>query len=370
MKMIFKHIFVLGIIILITSCGNDGNSDLNLSDALNAMGVDQYMGIQYENVETANGNWNKYYYSTESCRCFDGSQYSLTAKEEGSDNVILFLGGGGACWPGSEHCNKNLDPERDISSSEAFWLKNDPANPLAGWNAVYLPYCDGSAFAGDNYADYDADGTSDSYHWGLRNLSAGITLMVELFPDPDKILISGMSGGGYGTIIAYSIIRQQYPDANIYIFSDSGPGLFNPDNPDAFALIKKTWNLEHLIPDSCSDCNDQFTYFFSWYLNLDPQLRVGMFSFYQDFVIGLGFLGMALPAFEDLLMEVTDDIDTLYPDRFNRFFIDGNCHTVANYCPDQSTGNLLDYEVDGTSLYQWLGQLVDDANTDWSDLLE
>ena len=69
-------------------------------------------------------------------------------------------------------------------------------------------------------------------------------------------------------------------------------------------------------------------------------------------------------------MEITNNINSSFPDRFNRFFIEGNCHTVADYCIDQSTGNLMGYEVNETSLYQWLGQLVDDTNTEWIDLLE
>jgi len=68
-------------------------------------------------------------------------------------------------------------------------------NPFADWNVGYVPYCDGSLFAGDIEIDED-DGVIDRYHRGLLNLSAALDTIQKEFPSPDRIVMTGMSAGG------------------------------------------------------------------------------------------------------------------------------------------------------------------------------
>src|SRR6185295_14342828 len=93
----------------------------------------------------------------------------------------------------AEALNKGLLPNGGILSTDPL------VSAVAGWNVVYLPYCDGSVFSGD--ADLP-DETPPRFHHGLKNLTAGIDLAKSLYPDPKRIFLAGSSAGGYGTLTA------------------------------------------------------------------------------------------------------------------------------------------------------------------------
>ena len=83
-----------------------------------------------------------------------------------------------------------------------------PFNPVDGWNVTYLPYCDGSLFAGDAQVDEDGDGEVDRIHAGLQNLSAALDVAKAQWPDPRRIVLAGSSGGGFGTIPGVVLVRE------------------------------------------------------------------------------------------------------------------------------------------------------------------
>ncbi|MCZ7587157.1 MAG: hypothetical protein M5R36_29550 [Deltaproteobacteria bacterium] len=188
-------------------------------------------------------------------------------------------------------------------------------------------------------------------------------------------MVAGSSAGGYGTYYGWLVAKSQYMDSDTYIFNDSGTGFWNPDDPTTFQTIKQAWNLS--IPEDCVLCTDTvLTSVYDTYLRYDPRVRIGMFtSYYDAFISGL-FLGMEREAFRSEIMSVTDEIKQLHPDRFNRFFIDTTTHTSyeLEWC-DVFPGKDFflepgpDYQLDGTSLFQWIGYLVD-GDPRWRDLLE
>jgi hypothetical protein len=330
-----------------------------LIESLKALNIDKYMGItfkeQFPNPDDP--EWDIYYYDKTNCKCIFEDEFYIAAREKpDNSNVIFMMSGGGACWPGQNDCTSK--PQKIVSSNDNL-TSNHPNNPVAGWDVVWVPYCDGSIHAGDSNADYDRDGDIDHWHWGLKNTSAAVTLMQKLFPAPDKILITGCSAGGYGTFIATMLIRLVYPDAKLYVVNEAGPGLFNPDKPETWQLIKDTWNMEPLLPRDCPECHDQMIYLYKWMLARDDNLKIGLFSSYRDEVIGGNYLGMAPLAFEKLLVKESGALRQLFPDTFKRYFINGSRHCVFDYR----------YKVNGISIIDWIDHLVNDE-TQWADVLE
>ena len=105
-------------------------------------------------------------------------------------------------------------------------------NPIADWDVLYLPYCDGSLFAGDvdrvlptSVLVEDGPIESMGYQRGLQNLTAALDVGLAEFPNPSRILLTGVSGGAFGTIAALPLVRFYYPETEILVFNDSGVGV-------------------------------------------------------------------------------------------------------------------------------------------------
>lgn len=333
-----------------------GNQDL--LHALQDLHFDKYLVTpQLEPSHTRFQGWDVYRYRTDELRCVTGGEYFIMARRGAdADKTVLWLQGGGACWPGRDDCTNEAQFDRGI----AEWGLASPNedNPVKTWNFIYVPYCDGSIHLGDSEADYDRDGIVDHWHWGFRMTSAAVRLIGELFPDSRRILIAGCSAGGAGTIGATPIVRLRFPEAQLYVFNVSGLGLMNPAGTDLLGVVKDTWNIGDFIPGDCPRCNEQIIYMYSWLLQRDPALRVGLFSSYQDAVSSSG-RGMTAEEFESLVIDMTDAIRADHPDTFKRYLVAGDTHCIGDYS----------YRVNGVSLWDWITYLVD-IDPRWTDVLE
>ncbi|MFN8642503.1 MAG: MBL fold metallo-hydrolase [Candidatus Binatia bacterium] len=143
----------------------------------------------------------------------------------------------------------------------------------------------------------------------------------------------------------YAVTRVAYPDAPIVTINDSGPGLQNPRrhrgvrrpaggelalhraHPGELRALRRTTDLSHRMgagarPDLARRLLQQPR------RRRDPRLQ-------QPLARGL----------RALLLAVTDDIHSRQPERFKRFFIQGESHTVLEL-PRSTT-------VDGTTVRDW-----------------
>jgi len=363
-------------------CGDDDDAnggEAGLVEQLEAAGLGQYLGGDLP-TPTQLGDWLRYAFPVTDGgpQCIFGTEYVVYVRPGTNDNVLFYLEGGGACW-NDETCfgNSGLGAK---TTSEPFGgepptfagiLGRGPGNPIDGWNVVYAPYCDGSVFSGDNVAEYDS-GTA--YHFGQINISAAIDVMRENYPDPETIMVSGSSAGGYGTYPGYGNMRVAYPDEFIYVLNDSGPGLQNNDDQVSIAERRENWRFEEYIVDGCTECDEQPSYLTDWALDNDPNTRAALFSYTLDFVIS-DFNMLERPQYRSLLLDVSGEINDRHPDRFKRFLVEGEAHTIllgAGVSPNGPVGtegffNTL--EIDGVLLPDWIADFVSDG-PEWRDLVE
>ena len=341
---------------VVVACGASGNDDL-LQD-LQGLNFGKYLVDPAFHPELSHsGDWDVYTYSTDELRCVTGSEYFLMVRQ-GLDpqGTVLWLEGGGACWPGQEDCSTEAQIYDWI---EEYGLASSNANnPVRDWNFVYVPYCDGSLHAGDSQADYDGDGVVDHWHWGMRSTSAAVRLIAELFPESERILVAGCSAGGGGTLWATPVVRLQFPKAGLYVLSIAGLALINPSRQETTQTIEETWNVGQFRPADCPQCDQQTLYFFSWLLERDSALRVGVFSSLSD-VAARSRWGLSAEEFQTLMLSTTSEIHAAHPDTFQRFFIQGEEHCLADYA----------YSVEGISFWEWVGYLIDES-PQWLDLVE
>lgn len=341
----------------------DAASKAAYLDQLQSLGVGQYLGIKPVTTATS-GDWQVYVFDvTAGAACIDGSNYQVAVRPSpsGSANTILYLEGGGACWSeltcfGAPFANRQAD--LPSSGRGGMFSRDDERNPVRDWNIVFAPYCDGSVHSGDNIVSY---GQRQGYHWGLRNLSAAVSIMQERFPAPQQLLLTGSSAGGFGTFMAMGVVRVAYPDQYVAVLNDSGPGLENPALLDSMgADIRRNWQFEQFLPRDCSDCDQQLINLIPYALARDPDMHVGLFSYLNDSVIGTVFL-QTYDNFPHLLWQNTDPIQQAYPDRFRRYFIEGMEHTILG--SDQYYGAPQQPQP----FYDWFAGLLERDLTRWVD---
>jgi hypothetical protein len=332
----------------------------SLVEELAAIG--RYLGDSTPSETVQNGVWESLRFDPAEAKaiCLRGDPYRVEIHRGTTNKVLLYLEGGGACW-NNETCW--VGPLAKLNAQPYFGAGifefDNPDNPFHDWNVVYAPYCDGSVFGGDNLVEYDGKPT---YHHGVQNLSAAVTAMRAAFPSPELIAVAGSSAGGYGTYSGYGVTRVAYPDTPIVTINDSGPGLQNPAETTAINERLTNWAFQQFVPPSCTGCATQLTYLTEWALERDPTLRVGYFSYLRDLVIRT-FNNLSPEGYETLLRQTTDDIHSRYPERFKRFFLQGENHTILEL------PTLFSATIGETSMRDWTADALVDG-PQWKDLIE
>ncbi len=310
-----------------------------------------------------------------------GGQWTVDTREGASNELVIFLQGGGACW--TDFCAA-FEDAGPITVGGVLNPELE-GNPVADWDVVYLPYCDGSLFAGDVDRVLPASALGEpgdpvlSYQRGLQNLTSALDIAVAEFPNPDRILLTGVSAGGFGTIVSLPLVRFYYPNAEILIFNDSGVGVAKDGDPD---FVNETflagWNADSMIPLSCSDCtsNGHVTRLIEWQLEADPNVTMSALSHSTDFVIATTFLMIPAADFTAALLSETGRIAGSYPERYKRFIAEGASHTALLF-PDAETvaefttrdiGH-LEVEISGVTVLDWFTAMMD-GTEGWENLVD
>ena len=356
-----------------------------------SQGVADYVGQAKVASTTTDGDVTTYEFDIASGPvCLRGDPFRMSIRDQKSENLLIFLQGGGACW--SNFCLAIQKAPAGIPNLNVLDPKR-ANNPWKDWNTVYLPYCDGSMFAGNADADDDKDGKIDRYQHGLQNLSAALDRAVAQFPHPKRIALVGSSGGGFGTIPGVLLVRKLWPDAEILMVQDSGTGKAKAGDPAFLATLVHEFKVEKFFPASCTACvgASHLTPLLDWELAHDPKLRVAAFSSYNDSIMSTVFLKIGGDAFKASLLGATDPLHTAYPDRYKRFLINGTMHTTmlgdasgiigkdmsAVTLPKDSLadlativlGNIDETQIGTVTMADWLAAARDNTAA-WTDLLQ
>lgn len=355
-----------------------------------AQGVGDYLGLATTATETTTEGVTTFEFDVKSGpKCLRGDPFRMAVRDQKSDNLMIFLQGGGACW--SKFCLAIQKAPEGIPKLDVI----DPAradNPFRTWNQVYLPYCDGSMFAGEADADDDGDGKLDRQQHGLRNLSAALDVAIKRFPHPKRIVLMGSSGGGFGTIPAVLLVRKLWPDPEILVVQDSGTGTGKEGDPAFLATLVSEFHVQRFFPPSCTECTTSahLTPLLDWEMARDSKLRVAAFSSYNDSIMSSVFLKIDPDQFKKGLLEATGALHTAYPERYKRFLAAGTMHTTmlgdvsglvgadltAVTLPPEAMGALATIvigTIDSTkigdlSMASWLAAAVDNTAA-WQDVL-
>ncbi len=308
--------------------------------------------------------------------CIDGSPYAVFSRAGDPSKLLIFEQGGGACWQDFYNCNVDLGdnflPPFPQVDQAGLWNRSNPDNPFADYSVVYLPYCDGSVFSGDN--DVDDPSFPDGpvrFHRGLRNQSAGIDLAKSLFPGATQVTLAGSSAGGVG-VAGFAPFLARFTFGNwvdLTVFNDAGPVAVNlvPSQEAAIEARATDWQFGQFYAASCHQCDDlgQATGVIDWRLKKDSTIREAIYDTDGDLTnrFFLGLLGDQ-QAWRDLIVTEHGYLNEDYPDRYKRFIVAGDTsHTGLQ--------SILFYtqDADGVLLNDWAADFLDDA-AGWVDIVE
>ena len=357
----YKHTTVLGIaLVSLMLMGAGGPKGLNdeAAEELYDSGTTKYLG-QFTPVSSTDvgDGWVKHTFDPDGGEgpiCVAGTPYSVFTRAGNPSRLLIFEQGGGACWQDFYFCNILAELQEPPAPPVGIWDFESQDNPFADYSILYMPYCDGSVFSGDNdVVDANFPFGPVRFHRGLRNQSAGMDVARTHFPYASRITVAGSSAGGVGvTGFAPFLARSLYGNqTHLTVFNDAGPVTTDPDQPGDAATRAADWQFGQFYPASCTDCDDMGdpTAVINWRLENDSTIREAFYETDSDQTnrFFLGLLGDQ-PKFRDLVVTGHGALNAAFPDRYKAFIVSGDTsHTALQ-------SNLFyTQDADGVLLNEW-----------------
>ncbi len=323
--------------------------------------------------------------------CITGSEYSVFTKIRNPRKLLIFQQGGGACWQGQYSCTPVVDVPNNLPPPPPVGLWSEAGldigfgaipNPFSDYSVVFLPYCDGSVFTGDNdVLDPAYPFGPVRFHRGLRNVSAGMDLARKMFPRARNIVVAGSSAGGVGAAsFAPFLARFKFGNyRDLAVFNDAGPNAINLFDVPAILARAADWRTGQFFPASCTGCDDmgQATEIVKWRLAHDRTIRESFYSTDGD-TTNRFFVQVPTQAlYRELLLSVHGEINRQFPFRYKRYIESGSdTHTalqtpllyvaVANDIPL----NLWVTDFTRPLVRRWLSALREGRFPVWLDNVE
>jgi hypothetical protein len=291
-------------------------------------------------------------------KCADGSPTGIGVNlTKASDDVLVFLEGGGACWDGASCWGPAPTAFNIVTGYGKTQFETDPQipaiylldrsngdSPFKDKNIVYVPYCTGDSYSGDNVKILSYLGIDHETHFaGHRNVNLYLSRLLGTFPKAKRVWLAGDSAGGFGASFNFGTVQEAFTSARVDVIDDSGQPI-NPD-PAKWTQWRSAWNMQ--LPADCAACTTGPAAFVDYYRAKYPKSRFGLVSFDYDVVIA-PFMNLTLAEFHDELTSMLDHFDTSFTN--GRYFVLPGASHVGLVTPTRA-------------LKDWIQSMVTDAPT-------
>ena len=183
------------------------------------------------------GKW--YDVPVEIAKSSDGSEWHGIFRK-GSENkvVVYFFGGGVSITPetseeGTKFFATNMTAQDFVALGGIG--SNAEDNPFKDWSFIVIPYATGDFHAGTGAYE----GKKTVYHTGYTNYSAYVEQVKKYLGEPDALLVTGFSAGGFATSLLADDVIDRFPSAeNVTVCVDSSLLLYDGWHETAVNLWK------------------------------------------------------------------------------------------------------------------------------------
>ena len=320
-----RHALAVALVaIVVAACGGGGGSG---SDASHAGGTPLPLGTPISRTEgtaiagAAGWTWIPF----DDAFCTDAVEQPSGAYQFGesttglaiswgsttSTDLVVFLQGGGACWdfftcggaPELVPKTASTGPfgptefARDIHDKyPRSWVRRENLpDTLRDATVVFVPYCTGDVHSGDAVTTYapPLPGLEPVTwrHVGHANVLAFLKRLGATFPDPARLVVSGSSAGGFGSLANYPEFRRYWPDARSYLVDDSGPPLVGEAIPSGTREAwYARWDMGASLDGFCPECRTDQSAGLRELAERYPDDRIALVSHLRDATIR-GFFG-------------------------------------------------------------------------------
>jgi len=293
--------------------------------------------------------------------CSDGSEFQFFARPGAdADKLMIYFQGGGACWnaftcAGEFHDRGVGTPQDELGAYQGIFDYENPENPLAGYAAVFIPYCTADVHTGDATVEYSP--SLSIAHNGVANAQAALDWAYAQFGDVAEILVTGSSAGAIGAVYFAPQVMAQYPDAAVRLFGDGEVGAA----PDGWSVLE-TWNMyaNLLLPEDADPetftINDIYLAIGALY----PQHPLAQFTTTGDTVqitfydFSIVSIGAGQPDWIEVMNAFLDELEAALPDQFRAFVAGGEQHTIL------ATPGFYSIAIDGVRFVEWFTAWLND----------
>lgn len=322
-----------------------------------------------EPIDAPEGTWTWVEFPDAYCR--DGSKAGISInRRAGAKDLMIYLEGGGACFDGISCLANPATASRTPPPNEGVFKRDEPKNPLRDFNYVHVPYCTGDVHAGTNPAGAVPGLLGAQKFVGRLNIEAFLKRVVPTFKDSKRVVLTGISAGGFGASANAVLVQRAFPDVKVTLIDDSGPPMSGKYLAPCLQKIwRDMWGLDKsMLADCGSDCANQEDFVLDFALHLAKNYadrKAGLIEATNDGVIS-GFFGAGTngctgvvlltpipgPEFEKGLLEFRDRMKG-YPNFFT-YYPTGTQHTWLR------GASFYTATVDGTPMVDWVTNIIED----------
>jgi hypothetical protein len=310
-------------------------------------------------LDDLDAGWNSFSPGGET-RCGRGTPYHFyvrPAEDGNTEKLLVYFQGGGACWNiltcrvdgGTFDDSVSANPEDELGFYNGIFDFENPENPIADYNVVFIPYCTADVHVGDATVEY-VNGL-EIHHNGFKNTSAVLDWVYDNFDAPQEIFITGSSAGAYGSIYHAPFIIDQYPDARVVQNGDAGVGA----TPVGWEALQD-WGMFENIPIDVDPETFDINVLYDTYATTYPDVSFSQYTTSAD-EVQVQFYNFSKIGSDDerdwtdVMYANLDELEAAH-ENYRSLVVGGTSHTIL------ASPEFYTYAANGVRVRDWFADLI------------